>query len=260
MADSNSDTNNLGRDLAAGGEDPQAENKASRSVPPPGCRESGSMPAPAPSATFGELEPVPGAAATGGTPEPAPRSAATVGTPEPAPGAAATVGTPTPVPNRRPVRRRRRRLGGGLSLVLGALAALYFLPALREQVPASVPLVGKNADSVYEQLLAAGVPVADGVPADADFRRMVDENACESSRPFVRSDAEQGWGLICVKPPADAFRRTSDTYNEMPMLLGPLYVEDGGGEVVVFGFGWPGNASEMIADAINADGEYLVQD
>jgi hypothetical protein len=156
-------------------------------------------------------------------------------------------------------RRRRNRRGGAVAVALAVFAALYLVPDLRSGVPATVPVVGKDADSVYRQLTSAGLPVTDGVPADSEFRRLVDENACRSSRAFVRSDADQGWGLICVKPPRDVYRRISDAFTDVPMLIGPLYVEDGGGETVVFGFGWPANSSEMVAEAIGADGEYLVE-
>jgi hypothetical protein len=44
------------------------------------------------------------------------------------------------------------------------------------------------------------------------------------------------------------------------VLIGPLYVDDGDGEVIVLGFGWPADASKTFYDAIGAsDGSYLVE-
>lgn len=138
------------------------------------------------------------------------------------------------------------------------LIALYFVPALRSQVPAAVPVFGKSADAVFRDITSAGLPVTEGEPASADFRSLVKHNACKSSRSFVRSDDDQGWALICVKPTAEAFARLSDAFEGMPALLGPMYVDDNDGEVVVFGLGWPANSSKLVAEAIHADGSYIV--
>jgi hypothetical protein len=43
----------------------------------------------------------------------------------------------------------------------------------------------------------------------------------------------------------------------MPSLVGPLYVDDERAEVIVFGLGWPSDASEIVAEAIDAHGSYL---
>jgi hypothetical protein len=48
----------------------------------------------------------------------------------------------------------------------------------------------------------------------------------------------------------DAQRRISDAFDDIPLLIGPLYVDDGDGDgdgdVMVFGFGWPVDASKTI--------------
>jgi hypothetical protein len=125
-------------------------------------------------------------------------------------------------------------------------------------LPGSVPVIGRTADSIFNKIENAGLPITDGVPADAKFRSMTRNNACKSSRSFVRSDAESGWGLICVAPPHSVYRRISRAFDGVPMLMGPLYVDDGDGDLVIFGFGWPPNASKQIAKAAGAEGSYLV--
>ena len=124
-------------------------------------------------------------------------------------------------------------------------------------LPGSVPLIGRTADSVFIKIKDAGLPIVDGVPADGKFRSMTRDNACKSSRSFVRSDADTGWGLICVAPPRNVYRRISRAFDGLPLLMGPLYVDDGDGDLVIFGFGWPSNASKEIAKAVGADGSYL---
>jgi hypothetical protein len=190
-------------------------------------------------------------------------AAGPVATPYPYPGAESDARPILPPPVVReefpmPSPSRTRRIlagGGGLAGVIGLLAILNATGA--NPLPASVPVLGENADSVFHQIQADGVPITDGEPSDAKFRDMTRHNACQSSRSFVRSDADQGWGVICVRPPRDVFRRISDAYNDVPMLVGPLYVDDDNGHLVIFGFGWPSNASKMIADAIHANGSYL---
>lgn len=173
-------------------------------------------------------------------------------------GEAARVSAPGTVAD--PRRRRRRRVGGGLVSALVALAAaVYFLPSLRENVPAAVPVVGKDASTVFKQLQQDGLPVTHGEPASADFRDMVHNNACKSSKAFVRSDADQGWGFICVGAPEGARQRMSDAFTDIPVFMGPLYVDDDGGDTIIVGLGWPGNAPKMVAEAINANGNYLLE-
>jgi hypothetical protein len=173
-------------------------------------------------------------------------------------GHAARVSAPGKVAD--PRRRRRRRVGGGLvSTLVAVAAAVYFVPGLRENVPAAVPVVGKNADTVFKQLQQDGLPVTHGEPASTEFRDMVHNNACRSSKAFVRSDADQGWGFICVGSPEGTRQRISDAFTDLPVLMGPLYVDDDGGDTIIVGLGWPGNASKMVAEAINADGTYLLE-
>jgi hypothetical protein len=157
--------------------------------------------------------------------------------------------------------RRRRWQVGGVGVVGTVIAAVLIVPGARDNVPAIVPVLGRDADSVYSQLQRAGLPIADGEPSTEDFREMVRSNGCKSSRPFVRTDTDDtGWGFICVRPPTEAYNRIADAFDKIPMLVGPLYVDDGDGEVVVFGFGWPADASKTVYDAIGgSEGTYLVE-
>ena len=138
---------------------------------------------------------------------------------------------------------------------MAAIVALTVVPGARNSMPEGLPVVGRNAEDVYGQLKAAGLPVAPGRPASSDYDDLIDNNACSSSKGFVRTDtADTGWGFICVKPPAEAHERMSDAFDEVPMLVGPMFVDDGPGDVVIFGFGWPADASKTIYDAIGASG------
>jgi hypothetical protein len=113
---------------------------------------------------------------------------------------------------------------------------------------------------VYSDLRDAGLPITDGKPADPDYQRLTEHNACRSSRSFVRTDSDTGWAVICVDPPRENYRRISDAFDDVPLLIGPLYVDDGAGETVIFGFGWPADASKQMYDAIGASGgNYLVE-
>lgn len=161
-----------------------------------------------------------------------------------------------------PVARRRRGRRFGVLGTLGLIVlALLVIPGARDKLPAGVPVVGRDAGTVYDQLVRAGLPIADGEPSSEEFRDMVRSNGCQSSRPFVRTDTDDtGWGFICVKPPAEAYDRISGAFDDIPMLVGPLYVDDSDGEVIVFGFGWPADASKTIYDAIGGSGgTYLVE-
>lgn len=161
----------------------------------------------------------------------------------------------------KPSHRARNRTVGGGSLVAAVVVAVLVIPGARDKLPASVPLVGRDANTVYAQIKRAGLPVTDGEPSSDDFRQIVHNNGCKSSRSFVRTDNDDvGWGVICVKPPGEAYRRMSDAFQNVPLLAGPLYVDDGGGEVIIFGFGWPTDASKTIYDAIDGNGgTYLVE-
>src|SRR3954453_14057508 len=84
------------------------------------------------------------------------------------------------LPQGEPRRRRRRRrvaAGGGGTLIAAVVAALA-VPGIRNQLPASVPLVGKDASSVWAQIQDSGLAVTEGEPSDAKFREMVHRNAC----------------------------------------------------------------------------------
>lgn len=188
-----------------------------------------------------------------------------LGTPEPP---ATSVAPPAPLtaivpgPGNRAKRRRQR----AAPIVLGALiitlvAGLVLIPGARDNVPSAVPAVGKNADDVLRQMQGAGIPITAGRPADAKFNEMIDHNDCKSSRSFVRTDTEDtGWGFACVRPSSGAYRRMSSAFDDIPMITGPMFVDDDNGEVVVLGFGWPADASKTIYDAIGGSkGTYLVE-
>lgn len=82
---------------------------------------------------------------------------------------------------------------------------------------------------------------------------MVRENGCAQSRSFVRSDADQGWGFICVGLDREAFKHVSSGFESVPAMLGALYVDAYDGDVVIMGFGWPDDASELVHKAVGDD-------
>jgi hypothetical protein len=87
---------------------------------------------------------------------------------------------------------------------LGSGAVGVSRTSLGDFIPADVPLVGRNADDVFRDMQEAGLPITDGRPQSEEFADVIDQNACKSSRGVVRTDAEVGWALICVKPPREA--------------------------------------------------------
>ena len=144
----------------------------------------------------------------------------------------------------------RRALFIVIGLTICSVLALTLTGVLRG-VP--VPGAKPSAASVYRDLEAAGLPITDGRPADPKFAEMVRENGCAQSRSFVRSDADQGWGFICVGLDREAFERVSSGFESVPALLGGLYADAYSGDVVVVGFGWPDDASELVHKAIGDD-------
>ena len=156
----------------------------------------------------------------------------------------------------RPKRRRRGAAVGG-GVVAAAVAAFLVVPSLRNQLPAGVPVVGKNADTVWAQIQDSGLAVGEGEPSAPRFRELAQSNACKSSHSFVQTEEDTGWAIICVKPPADAYRSMRESMNGVPALLAPMWVDQNHGEVVIFGMGWPGKASQQIAEAIGGNAEYV---
>ena len=153
-----------------------------------------------------------------------------------------------------------RRRGSTARIAIGALCVASFAVVVggcsANPVPAGVPGVGRDANDVYRDIKAAGFPVTDGHPT-GQFRDIATNNACDSSRTFVRTDSNVGWAMICVRPPRSTFNRISHAFDDVPMIAGPLYLDDDDGKVVIFGFGWPAKTSKQFADAIGADGSYL---
>src|SRR5436853_6632195 len=105
--------------------------------------------------------------------------------PPPGPvGQPMTVDTSRRAPVAAPVRRRRRRRRfslGGLVVAL-LVAAVVLIKTGHNPLPVDVPLVGRNADDVYRDIKDAGLPVAYGTPKSNQFRDVVDNNSCKSSR------------------------------------------------------------------------------
>lgn len=124
-------------------------------------------------------------------------------------------------------------------------------------VSSNVPVVGRSANDIYTKLQQAGLPVTDGRPSSNEFSRLVENNRCRSSRSFVRTGSDKGWAIICVGLDNATFRKLSSAFDRIPLLLGPLYADAQRGDVVVFGFGWPPNASKLVHDVIGA-GAYLI--
>jgi hypothetical protein len=150
-------------------------------------------------------------------------------------------------------RRVRRTAGGGTLAVL--ISALIWVKVGGDNpLPAGLPLIGRDANDVYNDIRQAGYPVAPGRPQQKRFNEILKNNSCRSSKGFVRTDKDVGWAIICVKPPRDAYRRMSKAFDSVPVLVGPLFVDDNGGDVLIFGFGWPLDSSKKIYQAIGASG------
>lgn len=117
---------------------------------------------------------------------------------------------------------------------------------------------GPSADAVFDQMVDAGLPIEDGVPSSKDFQDLAKNNICDSSRTFVRTDADVGWGLICVDPSnPEAMTKATDAVRELPALVGPLLAESADHRLIIFGLGWPADSSKRIAEATGATGNYL---
>src|SRR4051812_17189672 len=156
-------------------------------------------------------------------------------------------------------KRVRRGAGGGVLAIL--IAAVVWLKVGGENpLPAGVPVIGRDATDIYNDVKEAGYPVAPGRPRQSKFSDILKNNSCRSSKGFVRTDKDVGWAIICVKPPHDAYQRMSKAFESVPVIVGPLYVDDGGGGVLIFGFGWPLDSSKKLYEAIGASGgNYLAE-
>jgi hypothetical protein len=122
-----------------------------------------------------------------------------------------------------------------------------------------VPLIGqKGATDYYAELKEAGWPVTDGRPSSPEFSDLVSNNRCGSSYSFVRSDADRGWGIICVDAPKDVVDKVRDLFDEILAITGPLYLSSPSGDVLIFGFGWPDDTSQRFEETLDLGGEHLV--
>jgi hypothetical protein len=115
-----------------------------------------------------------------------------------------------------------------------------------------------SADEVFRALEGNGWPVADGYPSSSAFQGLRGRTRCESSRTFVRSDAESGWGFICVGAPADLYASAHDLFAKALVIMGPLYLSSADHTILVFGFGWPGDTSEKFEETLKLGGDYLL--
>ncbi len=114
-----------------------------------------------------------------------------------------------------------------------------------------------NANIVLQELEDGGWPVGDGIPSSPDFKSLTGKTRCASSKTFVRTDSDRGWGFICVKMPPDMYQKVQDVFDKALVLTAPLYL-DAGSDLVIFGFGWPGDSSQKFAETLGTTGNYLL--
>jgi hypothetical protein len=114
-----------------------------------------------------------------------------------------------------------------------------------------------NANAVLQKLEGDGWPVGDGYPSSAEFRALTGKTRCTSSKTFVRTDSDKGWGFICLNMPADMYAKVQDVFDKALVIMAPLYL-DSGPDLVIFGFGWPGDSSEKFAESLGTTGNYLL--
>jgi hypothetical protein len=114
-----------------------------------------------------------------------------------------------------------------------------------------------NANAVLQKLEDDGWPVGDGIPASHEFRTLTGKARCTSSKTFVRTGADSGWGFICLNMPADVYAKVQSVFDKALMIMAPLYL-DSGRDLVIFGFGWPGDSSQKFADSLGTTGNYLL--
>jgi hypothetical protein len=115
-----------------------------------------------------------------------------------------------------------------------------------------------NASAVLQTLEDDGWPVGDGYPSSPQFQTLRGQTRCSSSKTFVRTDADRGWGFICLGMPDDLYRKIHSTFANTLMILAPLYFDSGNGDLVVLGFGWPGDTSQKFANTLGVSGNYLL--
>jgi hypothetical protein len=114
-----------------------------------------------------------------------------------------------------------------------------------------------SADGVLQALQDDGWPVGDGMPTSPQFKALTGKTRCTSSKTFVRTGADRGWGFICLNMPLDMYAKVQDVFDAALVSMAPLYL-DSGRDLVIFGFGWPGDSSEMFAETLGTTGTYLL--
>ena len=115
-----------------------------------------------------------------------------------------------------------------------------------------------NANTVLDKLVDGGWPVGEGYPSSPQFASLKGRTRCSSSKTFVRTDSDRGWGFICVGMPNDLYVSIKGTFEDSLVIMAPLYLDSEGGQLVVFGFGWPGDTSQRFAETLDANGTYLL--
>jgi hypothetical protein len=58
--------------------------------------------------------------------------------------------------------------------------------------------------------------------------------------------------------PNDLYHEIHSTFSHTLRIVGPLYLDAGNGDLVVFGFGWPSDTSEKFANSLGTSGNYLI--
>ena len=114
-----------------------------------------------------------------------------------------------------------------------------------------------NADAVLVALENGGWPVGEGYPTGTQFQTLRGKTRCSSSKTFVRTDVNRGWGFICLGMPADLYTGIRKVFDNALVLMGPLYL-DSGPDLVIFGFGWPTDTSQKFAKTLGTTGMYLL--
>jgi hypothetical protein len=155
---------------------------------------------------------------------------------------------------------RRTALAGAFAAIVLAAAGCGEIASTADDPGGGIAINSAgfvNANAVLQKLEDDGWPVADGYPTSAEFKSLTGKTRCTSSKTFVRTDADRGWAFICLNMPDDVYAKVQDVFDKALVIMTPLYV-DSGPDLVIFGFGWPGDTSEKFADSLGTTGTYLL--